>query len=143
MVRTEASQNDFDKIEEMINNQISSTDDSIQNNDTIGNFVLLDQNTNRGYGNAIYPTKRMVIIGKEQGKSFEIGDDLSITEKLGIASFIPPCTRNVFMKYYTPNSTDIMSWTQADAYAYMNQIYETLKDFGVQDPKGNNGGQNQ
>lgn len=132
-------QNDvaFETIREQINALLERLypTTSIQNKDAIGNLVFLDSNTNRSYGNAIYPAKRMIIIGKDQGKEYSINDDLCIREIEGQKSFIPPCTRNVFMKYYTPNSTDVMSWSQADADSYTTQIYETLKDFGVDDPK--------
>ena len=36
----------------------------------IWNFTLLDASTNRSYGNTIFPAKRRVIIGKDQGKKF-------------------------------------------------------------------------
>lgn len=136
---------DFESIQKRIEEKINST--SINNKDTIGNFVLLDSSTNRGYGNSIFPSKRRVIIGKDQGKRFTLNivkksndkndDDLKITTEDNDTSFIPPCTRNVFMKYYTPNSTDIMAWTQSDAEAYVKQIYETLKIFGVKYTQNN------
>lgn len=108
----------------------------------IWNFAILDSSTNRSYGNSIFPSKRRIIIGRDQGKKISIKWNLSkdrqateitltIEEEDKKIVFIPPCTRNVFMKYYTPNSTDIMSWTKEDAKKYRAQIYETLKDFGV------------
>ena len=129
----------FENLKEQISNFLKNNDVKIdvhieEDKDILGNYTLLDSSTNCSYKNAIFPFKRKVIIGKEQGLYYEIKDDLNIERKENIASFIPPCTRNVFMKYYTPNSTDIMSWTQQDAEAYIKQIYETLKDFGVEDP---------
>lgn len=48
------------------------------------NLTLLDQRTNRGYRNHIFPVKRNKIL-----------------EKSGVESFIPLCTKNVFLKFYS------------------------------------------
>ena len=101
----------------------------------IWNFTLLDSSTNRSYGNAIFPAKRKVIIGKDQGKKFnpltiENGQikESSPTEN-GSSAFIPPCTKYVFLKYYNTASFDPNAWTKDDAEAYKNNIIEVLKDF--------------
>ena len=52
-------------------------------NDNISNLALLDDETNRGYGNAMFFIKRKKIIEND---------------KQGI--FVPICTKNVFLKYY-------------------------------------------
>lgn len=102
----------------------------------IWNFTLLDSSTNRSYGNAIFPAKRRVIIGKDQGKKFNpltIDENRLIKESSptenGSSSFIPPCTKYVFLKYYNTVSFDPNAWTQADANAYKDNIIEVLKDF--------------
>lgn len=102
----------------------------------IWNFTLLDSSTNRSYGNAIFPAKRRVIIGKDQGKKFNpltIDENGQIKESSptenGSSSFIPPCTRYVFLKYYNTASFDPNAWTKDDAEAYKNNIKEVLKDF--------------
>lgn len=102
----------------------------------IWNFTLLDSSTNRSYGNAIFPAKRRVIIGKDQGKRFNpltIDENGLIKEssptKNGSSSFIPPCTKYVFLKYYNTASFDPNAWTKDDAEAYKNNIIEVLKDF--------------
>lgn len=101
----------------------------------IWNFTLLDSSTNRSYGNAIFPAKRRVIIGKDQGKKFnpltiENGQikESSPTEN-GSSAFIPPCTKYVFLKYYNTASFDPNAWTKDDADAYKNNIIEVLKNF--------------
>lgn len=100
----------------------------------IWNFVLLDASTNRSYGNAIYPAKRRVILGKEQGNKYAtptINEEGEIVIKAeeGQSSFIPPCTKNVFLKYYDTKAFDPYSWTRDDAEAYLENIKETLKPF--------------
>lgn len=102
----------------------------------IWNFTLLDSSTNRSYGNAIFPAKRKVIIGKDQGKKFNpltIDENGQIKESSptenGSSSFIPPCTKYVFLKYYNTASFNPNAWTKDDAEAYKNNIIEVLKDF--------------
>lgn len=82
----------------------------------IGNLTLLDSGTNRSYGNALFQTKRQRIIEND---------------KNGL--FVPPCTRNLFLKYYTSDNTSSSvwknKWTQNDAEAYKESIKELLKEF--------------
>ena len=123
--------------------QLRSTIDDINGNirlsqtekNKIWNFALLDSSTNRSYGNAIFPAKRRVIIGKDQGKRFlpstvdENGKIVNCEVQEGQSSFIPPCTKSVFLKYYNDASSDPNSWNKEDAKAYMNNIKVTLKEF--------------
>ncbi len=123
--------------------ELRSTIDDINGNirlsqtekNKIWNFALLDSSTNRSYGNAIFPAKRRVIIGKDQGKRFlpstvdENGKIVNCEVQEGQSSFIPPCTKSVFLKYYNDASSDPNSWNKEDAKAYMNNIKVTLKDF--------------
>lgn len=101
----------------------------------IWNFTLLDSSTNRSYGNAIFPAKRRVIISKDQGKRFSLptidenGEIVLGSAENGSSSFIPPCTRYVFLKYYNTASFDPNAWTKDDAETYKNNIKEVLKDF--------------
>lgn len=101
----------------------------------IWNFVLLDSSTNRSYGNAIFPAKRRVIMGKEQGKWFvpptldENGVLSEPSEQKSNSSFIAPCTKYVFMKYYDTCSFSPNEWNKEDAKHYLEDIKTTLKDF--------------
>lgn len=96
------------------------------------NFTLLDEKTNRGYGNSIFPAKRRIIIGKEQGKyypcptcnaqkGFNNPDPVPAT-----SSFILPCTKQAFLKYYSPMSGTMTVWTHYDAEAYLKNIIEVI-----------------
>lgn len=101
----------------------------------IWNFSLLDSSTNRSYGNAIFPAKRRAIIGKDQGKKVstpqtdEEGQIMDSKPENASSSFIPPCTKYVFLKYYNTVSFDPNTWTKDDAKAYEDNIKEVLKDF--------------
>ena len=100
--------------------------------DMVWNFTLLDESTNRSYGNAIFPAKRRIIIGKEQGVYYptpsfnkEKGFEVPV-ERRAKSAFIPPCTKQAFMKYYSPTSGSMVAWTRNDAKAYMKNIYRIL-----------------
>ncbi|WP_047547294.1 DUF262 domain-containing protein [Psychroserpens sp. Hel_I_66] len=88
----------------------SENGEEIKNN--IGNLTLLDAGTNRGYGNALFPTKRRIIIEKD---------------KLGV--FIPICTKNLFLKYFDTKGTSRTKWTSEDVTNYREVIEDTLKEF--------------
>jgi len=81
--------------------------------DTLDNLALLDFGTNRGYGNALFPTKRKTIIENDMN---------------GV--FIPICTKNLFLKYYSSNDESNSqwknSWEDSDRKAYLNTIHETI-----------------
>lgn len=93
------------------------------------NFVLLDEATNKEYGNQIFPVKRAFVINKEKGKKIkytwkngEIGK-----QEIEEIAFVPPCTKNVFTKNYTDMPSSMVNWTKEDATGYLNDIQRTLK----------------
>ena len=44
-----------------------------------------------------------------------------------VSAFVPPCTKNVFMKYYSSVVGDSNYWTKEDAEAYKNDIMNCVK----------------
>lgn len=84
--------------------------DSDFNKHSIGNLALLDATTNRSYGNAFFPIKRKTIIDNDMN-----------------GTFVPICTKNVFMKYYTNNVKNVENWNKIDVEEYEKQIIKTLK----------------
>jgi hypothetical protein len=106
-----------------------------ENKNKIWNFVLLDAGTNRGYGNAIFPTKRRTIIEKESGKKLK-KDGTGFED--GAIAFVPPVTKNVFLKYYTKKIDSLTMWTEQDAEGYRENIEEALNDlFGINKQENN------
>jgi len=97
----------YDKIRKIANEE--NNDDELRDN--IGNLTLLDSKTNRGYGNALFMTKRRKIIEKD---------------KKGI--FIPMQTKNIFLKYNNVNNMKSY-WTKEDIHYYNLNIVETLSIF--------------
>lgn len=121
---------EFEALKTKIMPKLSYSDEPPK--DGIGNLTLLDSKTNRGYKNALFSVKRRWIIGKEKGERIVAQiKDREIKEKKEVSSiaFVPICTRNVFLKYYSPCSSDSLEWSRIDAEAYLEEIKETLKKF--------------
>lgn len=76
---------------------------------SLGNLALLDSKTNRGYKNSVFPEKRSKIITKDKN-----------------GQFIPICTKNLFMKYYSSSTEHLYFWTQQDRTDYLKNIVEIL-----------------
>ena len=124
-------------------NQSESWHNPEQDKNKVWNFVLLDAGTNRGYGNALFPAKRRCIIGKDQGKTYLIDNEtLEVSLQDGAIAFIPPVTKNVFLKYYNTSIDNLREWSESDAEAYKGNILKTLSDFGVKDSTNINNTEN-
>ena len=85
--------------------------------DWIGNLTLLNSSINREYKNALFPQKLRTIKRSDQE-----------------GEYIPPCTRYLFLKYYSnirgnAAAFTMMRWKDADQNDYYKAITETLKDF--------------
>lgn len=110
----------------------------------IWNLALLDESTNKGYHNDIFPLKRRCLIGRDQGViiNSEIVKEkdsivIKLTKKPAEISFIPICTKNAFLKYYTPSTNNLMDWDKTDAINYKQNILDTLKVFGITELSNN------
>ena len=132
----------WEEIKNLYSQQDESENLSYEEKNKIWNFALLDSSTNRSYGNSIFSAKRRIIIGKDKGKLIPIPkivkkedkSELEIgEEKNAKSSFIPLCTKQVFMKYYSSVSANPNYWYKSDAEAYKTNILGTLKEFGVKD----------
>ena len=72
-------------------------------------MALLSQKDNSSLSNAIFPAKR---------------DKIKQLDAKG--SFIPIGTKNVFLKYYSSNVTDGVTWNKNDRKAYLKAMLSTL-----------------
>lgn len=121
------------KIYSEIKSEIPSTNEWSQaDKNRIWNYTLLDASTNRGYGNAIFSAKRRIIIGKDKGALLKYpritAEGLvDIDANKGKSSFVPPCTKNVFLKYYSPSVSENNYWTIPDATSYLKDIESCIK----------------
>lgn len=110
----------------------SINDWSQEEKNQIWNYTLLDSSTNRGYGNAIFSAKRRIIIGKDKGELLKIpkitAEGLVMVDaNKGKSSFVPPCTKNVFLKYYSPSVSENNYWTIPDAKYYLADIKHCIQ----------------
>lgn len=80
--------------------------------DGLSNLALLDAQTNRSYQNAVFPVKRNVIIEREKA-----------------GTFVPICTKNIFMKLYCKNVSNFSFWSPEDRESYFADMVELLKPY--------------
>ena len=93
----------------------------VEDKHQIGNLVLLDSHTNRSFHNSLYPRKRAIVIIADGNKC---EDDRIQNVK---TTYVPLCTKNVFMKYYNKNAGIINgAWTIDDCNAYRKDIASKL-----------------
>ncbi len=123
------NQNNFDSLRLAIVSTENKNKIEESEKDKVWNFTLLDSSTNRSYGNAIFPAKRRVILGKDQGKKITVDEYFEIMESESASAFIPPCTKNIFLKYYNPLTNNLREWDKTDAEAYLKNIKDTLQRF--------------
>ncbi|MBN7288321.1 MULTISPECIES: DUF262 domain-containing protein [Campylobacter] len=98
----------FDELQMEILNQFGN----IVNMHGIGNLALLTAENNSSLSNGLFVDKRAKII--EMDKNGE---------------FIPICTKNVFLKYYSKELSDVYFWSKQDQEDYKGSIIKTLENF--------------
>lgn len=98
----------YDKVTGHFNRYMNSAGDM----DEISNLALLDEKTNRGYKNAVFPLKRKYIIE---------------LDKTG--GFVPICTKNAFLKYFSDYPPKISFWTQEDREKYEEDLIRVLSPY--------------
>ncbi len=86
-----------------------------EGDDRLANLTLLDSNTNRGFKNASFRVKRAWILDPDRQHVY-----------------VPPCTRNVFTKSYTPDAADLLRWNLnagMDGDSHVNAMVKVLTGF--------------
>lgn len=92
-----------------------------EEDNSISNLCLLDRGTNRSYKNDGFKEKRRKLIEREME-----------------GTFIPICTKNAFMKYYSSNVADLELWNENDKIAYSKKIKDVLDQYPLQLEKEGN-----
>jgi len=105
----------FKAIYNMIITNGLSNDDVITITNRLGNLCLLDSKTNRGYGNKPFPNKVREITELD-AKSLE-------------NQYVLPCTKNVFLKYYSGLNINNYVWTNEDAEKYEKSIISMIEEY--------------
>lgn len=105
---------DIDAFEILFNDIVAHFNSYLDDQDIndISNLALLDSETNRGYKNAVFPLKRKTIIDREKS-----------------GTFIPICTKNVFLKYFSEYPPKISFWTQEDRDNYDKDLRKVLSEY--------------
>lgn len=102
--------NTFSDLSTEIKKLAGEAEGAVAGSHALGNLTLLDCGTNRSYQNALFPTKRRKIIEGDRN---------------GV--FIPICTKQLFLKYYTKSSTKISRWDEAiDGANYFQAIADVM-----------------
>ena len=79
---------------------------------SIDNLALLESGANSSVSNNFFDVKRRMIIEKDRK-----------------GEFIPVCTRNVFLKYYSEDPSQIYYWSEQDRKDYLRAIKDTLSEY--------------
>lgn len=102
---------EFNAVAPAVINILSDGDDKSQMH-TLSNMALLTVGENATLNNSTFDVKRMKIIDMDKA-----GD------------YIPICTRNVFMKYYSCSDTKLHFWSEEDRKDYIYAMNNVLYDY--------------
>ena len=81
--------------------------------DSITNLTLLGRDDNSALSNSVFEVKRRRVIERDRR-----------------GAYIPVCTRNVFLKYYTDTSgQQLHFWSDGDRQAYLDAIREAVQGY--------------
>jgi len=79
---------------------------------TIDNLALLTVGVNSSLSNSVFPIKRQILKTKDTN-----------------GEFIPICTKNVFLKYYSEYIENLYYWGKKDRENYLSEIKAVLEKF--------------
>lgn len=96
----------------MLNFEALFSDDASSGMHEMSNMALLTSGDNAALNNSCFAYKRIKLLQLERK-----------------GSFIPPSTRNVFLKVYSPIGAPSYKWGQADREAYLKAMKEVVKEF--------------
>ena len=104
----------FQELETELRKAFPSSDaQSAAEEHLIGNLALLEKNDNSTLNNAVFEVKRQTILRLDRE-----------------GSYIPMCTRNVFLKYYTTErAQQLHFWSPQDRVSYLTAIEEKIAPY--------------
>jgi uncharacterized protein DUF262 len=114
LLSTEVTQHSFSALEKDLTAAFSPADDPDGGDmDSIANLALLDHRDNAALNNSVFEVKRRHIIQRDKA-----------------GSYIPACTRNVFLKYYTEvGSQQLHFWSATDRKSYLRAIHDAVEPY--------------
>lgn len=81
----------------------------------------------------IHGTENLALLAADNNSSLSNGPFIEKREKIiemdKNGEFIPICTKNVFLKYYTKELSNVYFWSKQDQEDYKGSIIETLENF--------------
>lgn len=113
-LQIQISKQSFSPLERELTAVFSSGDDSEDElTHSIGNLALLGQSDNSALNNSVFEVKRRMIIELDR-----------------TGAYIPACTRNVFLKYYTSaRDQQLHYWSTQDREAYVAELGRMLEPY--------------
>lgn len=100
----------FRELQDTVNHMFTDSEETADDVNSIANLALLGSGDNSALNNAAFEVKRRRILERDQA-----------------GSYVPACTRNVFLKYYTrAEGQQVHFWGRADREAYLDAMEETL-----------------
>nr|WP_283251513.1 DUF262 domain-containing protein [Aeromicrobium duanguangcaii] len=105
---------DFDSLQQQLTAMLSASDDSSTVDvDSIANLALLDGGDNSALSNSVFAVKRAEILRRDR-----------------VGAYIPVCTRNAFLKYYsTDEDQQAHFWSSSDRDAYVGAVVDAVADY--------------
>ena len=97
----------YDDVTDHFNEYLSDSDIN-----GLSNLTLLDESTNKGYKNAVFPLKRKKIIDLDKS-----------------GGFVPICTKNTFLKYFSDYPPKVSFWTDDDRAKYEEDLIRVLSNY--------------
>ena len=110
----ELSENTFRQLEARVVAAFSAADPTGDDDlHSITNLALLSREDNSALSNSVFEVKRRKILERDRN-----------------GEYIPACTRNVFLKYYThAGAQQIHFWGPHDRAAYLDAMLDVLRPF--------------
>ena len=85
---------------------------NFEKDDHLTNMALLQGDKNAAFNNKLYPEKRAKLAEYENVENESM--------------FVPICTRNVFFKHYSPNSTNPLLWDEQAGIEYVTAMTKVV-----------------
>jgi hypothetical protein len=101
----------FNELGQELTGVFSTSDEGSESDvHAISNLALLDHGDNSALSNSVFEVKRRLMIQRDK-----------------VGSYLPVCTRNIFLKYYTDSAAQQLHfWSRADREAYFNAMADVI-----------------
>lgn len=115
---TQVDEPGFERLRDRVITLFDAADaDTDDDTHTLGNLALLQRDINSMLNNAVFALKR---------------DRMRELDKQGV--YLLPCTRNVFLKYYTADTEQASLWGPRDSKPYYNEMVRRVGPFLTDPP---------